>query len=143
MRALSVIGIVLSMAGIIAAIYVMSASVCECNTNDNLFFDMKDQATPAAIRGGTIMLMFFVFFLVFSIIGTAMSFSPKKEAQPLPAYPQAPANTYPPFHPNQYTVSNQWPQQQETQQAPPQQQNTWPQQEQNYDRWKPPGNSGS
>src|ERR1044071_7161152 len=97
MRALSIIGIVMSLGGVLSAIYVMTETHCYCY-NDDYFSDYS--STPeAATSGGVVMLLVSVFFLIFSIISTVISFGKKDTpvvAGPTPNYNQ-PYTSYPPY----------------------------------------------
>jgi hypothetical protein len=141
MRALSIIGIVMSLIGVITSIYIMSESNCYCS--DSYYYD----DTPAAAAGGGMISLFvFIFMLVFSVIATVYSFAKYKESQnktvgqPIAPFqtqgnpfaaPQQPFNSFPPYgqqqqfppygqpqnpypaQPNQFNTNNPF------QQAPP------------------------
>ena len=97
MRALSIIGIILSLGGIPTSIVIMTETHCYCYCNDD-YFSSGSTVPDEALGGGFTMLLISVFFLVFSIISTVVSFG--KKTPPVvvggPNY-TAPFTTYPPY----------------------------------------------
>jgi len=76
MRALSIIGIILSLGGIPTSIVIMTETHCYCYCNDD-YFSSGSTVPDEALGGGFTMLLISVFFLVFSIISTVVSFGKK------------------------------------------------------------------
>ncbi|CAN5217820.1 hypothetical protein BH09BAC5_BH09BAC5_17190 [soil metagenome] len=100
MRALSIIGIILSVIGIVFSIYIMTEAKSHCYCNDDYLYS-GGSVPDEAIGGGFVTLLIFTFFLVFSIIGVAKSGSTNPViAQTIPAFPQNPfPNLQQPFPP--------------------------------------------
>jgi hypothetical protein len=96
MKALSIIGIVMSLGGLLTSLFIMSEARCYCH--EDYLFSTSD-VPDVAISGSLISMLIFVFFLVFSIVATAVSFSKKTTAapvpQPIPPYQQQPYQPYP------------------------------------------------
>ena len=67
MRALSIIGIVMSVVGLIASIYIMTEAKSHCNCEDDFLFS-RGSVPDEAISGSMITMLLFVFFLVVSIV---------------------------------------------------------------------------
>lgn len=113
MKALSIIGIVLSIAGILTCLYIMSEAHCDCSYN---YVDTV--ASPEAITGSMVAMMLFIFFLVFSIVAALSGFSKRDMSGfPSPAqqvafnpqnYPQYPSypNQFPNYNPQQPGFTN-------------------------------------
>ena len=119
MKALSIIGILLSIGGILVSLFIMSEARCHCYCNDDYLF--SSGKVPDEATGGALMtLIAFIFFLIFSIVSTAVSFGKKNAAnnlasQPIPPFqPQAqpfqqqPFQNYPPYQ-TQYPQNNPYP----------------------------------
>src|ERR1044072_7251866 len=109
MRALSIIGIVMSLGGILSAIVVMTETRCYCYFDD---YSSGSTVPDEAVGGGVVMLLISAFFLIFSIISTAIGFGKKPEpvvAGPSPNY-TAPYTSYPPYQqPPSYNAPSQNP----------------------------------
>lgn len=129
MRALSIIGIVMSVIGLITCIYIMTEAKCYCYCdNDNDYLYNNNSVPGDAVGGSMVNMLIFIFFLVMSIVGTSKSFSNKPHL----------AQTIPPFQANPYPNYQQPYQQPYTQQYQqnPYQQN--PYQQNPYQNPKPP-----
>lgn len=102
MRALSIIGIVMSLGGIIASLVIMTEAKCYCYCDDSYLYN-SGSVPDEAVGGGLISMLLFVFFLIFSIISTVVSFAKKPadaSAQPVTPFPQQPVYTnIPPYTP--------------------------------------------
>lgn len=135
MRALSVIGIIMSVFGMITSLYIMTEARCHCYCNDDYLYS-SGSVPDDAIGGSLINIIIFIFFLVFSIVGASKNFSKSSDV----------AQTIPPFQANPYTPFQQpYGQQQYQQQYPNpyQQQNPYQQNpyQQNPPQNPPPSNT--
>jgi hypothetical protein len=109
MRALSIIGIILSLGGILASLVIMTEAKCYCYCDDDYLFN-SSRVPGEAVGGSLITMLIFIFFLVFSIISTAVSFAKKSSPitvqqpvvpfQPQPVYPSYPqyGQNYPQYN---------------------------------------------
>ncbi len=129
MRALSIIGIILSVIGLIASIYIMTEAKCHCYCNDDYLYS-NGSVPDDAIAGGMITMLMFIFFLVFSIVGVARGNSNKPHL----------AQTIPPFQANPYPNFQQPFQQPYIQQISPNQYQQNPYQQNPYQNPNPPQN---
>jgi hypothetical protein len=102
MRALSIIGIVMSLGGILSAIVVMTETRCYCYCNDSYLWDNGSSVPDEAVGGGVVMLLISVFFLIFSIISCVVSFGKKEQPVATTGPINTPFTTYPPFQPPVY-----------------------------------------
>jgi|GEM_PF-1191461 hypothetical protein len=106
MRALSIIGIIMSLGGILSAIMVMTETQCYCYESSYLW-DSGYSVPEEAIAGGVVMLLISVFFLIFSIISCVVSFGKKEQpATVTTSNYNAPFTTYPPYQQPQYGNPN-------------------------------------
>jgi hypothetical protein len=132
MRALSIIGIIMSVLGLIVSLYVMTEAKANCYCNDDYLYS-SGSVPDEAIGGSLMMMIMFIFFLVFSIVSAAKNFG--KDNGVTQAIPPFQANPY------QQQVSFQQPYQQPYQQQYPpnpyQQQNPF---QQNPYQQNPPQN---
>ncbi|MGL4598102.1 MAG: hypothetical protein ACRCYO_11255 [Bacteroidia bacterium] len=110
MKVLSIIGVVLSLAGIIVCLGMMIETKCYCYCNDDFLLN-RTRTPEDVLVGGSIAIFLFLFFLVFSIIATVTSFRK-------PAVVAAP-----PMH--GYGYGNPYGQYQQPYQQPPPQQNPY------------------
>ncbi|MEO5642059.1 MAG: hypothetical protein ABIQ40_10195 [Bacteroidia bacterium] len=124
MRALSIIGIVMSVIGLITCIFIMTAAKCNCFCDDSLY---NSNSVPSDAIGGSLFnMLIFIFFLVMSIVGTSKSYSARPNlAQHIPPFQ---ANPYPNYQqPGSPSYSSQNPYVKNTQQQNPYQQNPYQQ----------------
>jgi hypothetical protein len=126
MKALSVTGIIMSLVGILACIYIMTAAKCNCYCNNDYSFG-SNGVPKEAMQGAFAGLVAFIFFMIFSIVGAAKSFAtsdrPIATAPPVP-YPPLPQSypAYPQANPYYQQPSPPFPQQypyQQPQNPPP------------------------
>lgn len=107
MKVLSIIGIVISLVGIMAGLYVISEAHCYCaGSYDSYYgYNSGSYTDDDAVIGGLMSLIVGVFFLIFSIVATVVSFKRKTPAVPFqpPFQPpfQQPNYQQPPFPPQQ------------------------------------------
>ena len=73
MKALSIIGLLLSIGAIIVSLVIMTEARCHCFCNDDYLFNSW-RVPDEAIGGALMTLIGFVFFLIFSIVSAAVSF---------------------------------------------------------------------
>jgi hypothetical protein len=151
MRALSIIGIVMSLGGILSAIVVMTETRCYCYCDDSYLWDSGSSVPDEAVSGGVVMLLISVFFLIFSIISCVVSFG-KKETPAVTgstSYNQ-PFTTYPPYQQappygsptqNPYTQQYSNPLQPQTPYQNPPQNNPYQNPPQNNPYQNPPQNN--
>lgn len=148
MKALSIIGILLSIGGILVSLFIMSEARCHCYCNDDYLF--SSGKVPDEATGGALMtLIAFIFFLIFSIVSTAVSFGKKNAAnnlasQPIPPFqpqaqpfPQQPFQNYPPYQ-TQYPQNNPYPPQNNPYPPNPFRQSPYQQPQQPQNPYQPP-----
>jgi hypothetical protein len=127
MRALSIIGIVMSVIGLITCIYIMTEAKCYCFCEDDYLYN-SNSVPGDAVGGSMFNMLIFVFFLVMSIVGVSKSYSNKPHlSQTIPPFQ---ANPYPNYQqpyqqPQQYQQPYQNPYQQNPYQNPTPPQNPY------------------
>ncbi|HET6991220.1 MAG TPA: hypothetical protein VFJ43_07855 [Bacteroidia bacterium] len=148
MRALSIIGIIMSVLGLIVSLYVMTEAKANCYCNEDYLYS-SGSVPDEAVGGSLMMMIMFIFFLVFSIVSATKNFGKDNLANsqtipPFQANPFQQANPYQqPFQqpyqqqypPNPYQQPNPF-QQNPYQQNPPQNPN--PPQTPPANPWEPP-----
>lgn len=141
MKALSIIGIILSLAGILTGIYVISEGQCYCYDSSEYGYS-HDYTDSDVTTGASIFILLSIFFLVFSIVATIVSF--RKSGNNMP--PMAYQNYQQPFNPQQPPYPPQQPYNQQPYQPynPLYQQPTNPQNPNYYQQppQQPPYNPG-
>src|ERR1041385_3466728 len=95
MRALSITGIVMSVIGLIASIYIMTEAKCHCDCNNDDFLYSVGSVPSDAVSGSMITMLIFVFFLVFSIVNLSRGNSNKPHlTQTIPPFTANPFPNY-------------------------------------------------
>ncbi|MCX6311549.1 MAG: hypothetical protein NT084_07910 [Bacteroidetes bacterium] len=138
MKALSIIGIIMSIGGLLTSLFVMTEAKANCYCNEDYLYS-SGSVPDEAISGSLISMVIFVFFLVFSIVNTAKSFGKNNNAL---------TQSIPPFQANPFQNFQQPYGQQFQQQFPPNpyQQNPYQNPQQNptppstppTNPWEPP-----
>lgn len=126
MRALSVIGIIMSIAGLLTSLFIMTEAKSNCYCNEDYLYS-SGSVPDEAISGSLISMVIFIFFLVFSIVTAAKHFGnndistsqtiPPFQANPFQNFQQPYGQTFQQqYPPNPY---QQNPYQNPTQNQPP------------------------
>jgi hypothetical protein len=123
MRVLSIVGIIMSVIGLVTSIYIMTEAKCHCSCENDFLFSVGE-VPDDAISGSMITMLVFIFFLVFSILGVSRSHSSKPHlSQPIPPFQ---ANPYPNYQqPYQQQYNPQYPPNPYQQNQNPYQQNPY------------------
>ncbi|TND00705.1 MAG: hypothetical protein FD123_4338, partial [Bacteroidetes bacterium] len=85
MKALSIIGIIVSLAGLLTGVYTMSEGHCYCSGSYDYsygYYGSNSYTDDDVTVGATLFMLISLFFLVFSIIATAVSFRKKNNVPP-------------------------------------------------------------